>query len=289
MLCCLLQLPSFNDLSLVSLLGAVMSLAYCIIAVVMSAISHGSAQAIVYDPAAVPRAPIERVMGIFNALTTILFAYGGHNVALEMQATIPMGGRHPMSTVPAMMKGVNITFLLTGLCYFGVSIVGFWAFGTSVPENVLLAASATGAKQHVVAAANLMVVIHVAAAWQVYTQPVFSLIDNRLNKNRGGEEAPTVLRFGLRLAYVALITLVAILIPFFGALMGFFGAVAITPTTFLLPPLLWLLYKRPAKWGPEWAINWILVIVTGILGVLGAIGSVYSIVEAWSSFCNFAT
>jgi hypothetical protein len=52
-------------------------------------------------------------MGIFNALTTILFAYGGHNVALEIQATIPVSGQQP-STVPAMMRGVNVTFIVTG-------------------------------------------------------------------------------------------------------------------------------------------------------------------------------
>jgi hypothetical protein len=32
----LLQLPTFNELSMVSLLGAVMSVAYCVIAVVSS-------------------------------------------------------------------------------------------------------------------------------------------------------------------------------------------------------------------------------------------------------------
>jgi hypothetical protein len=54
---------------------------------------------------------------------------------------------------------------VTGLCYFGVSIVGFHAFGTAVPDNVLLA-FAHGSHFWVVSAANLMVVVHVAAAYQ---------------------------------------------------------------------------------------------------------------------------
>lgn len=37
-----------------------------------------------------------------------------------------------------MMEGVNVTFVITGLAYFAVSIMGFWAFGTSVADNVLL-------------------------------------------------------------------------------------------------------------------------------------------------------
>lgn len=44
-------------------------------------------------------------MGVFNAIGTIFFAYGGHNVALEIQATIPVGGKNGNSSVPAMMKG----------------------------------------------------------------------------------------------------------------------------------------------------------------------------------------
>lgn len=58
-------------------------------------------------------------------------------MALEIQATLPVNERFP-STVPRMMRGVNITFVVTGLAYFAVSIVGFYAFGTSVADNVLL-------------------------------------------------------------------------------------------------------------------------------------------------------
>jgi uncharacterized protein YaiE (UPF0345 family) len=54
---------------------------------------------------------------------------------------------------------------VTGLCYVGVSIVGFHAFGTAAPDNVLLA-FAHGSHFWVVSAANLMVVVHMAAAYQ---------------------------------------------------------------------------------------------------------------------------
>lgn len=65
-------------------------------------------------------------------------------------------------------------------------------------------------------------------------------------------------------------------------------AAAITPTTFLLPPLLWVLYKQPPKWGAEWAVNWSLVWITGVIGVLGSAGALYSIVAAWGTFKIFA-
>jgi hypothetical protein len=120
---CLLQLPSFNDLRFVSLLGALMSAAYCCIAIVMSGTVHPGPD-VNYNPAAVPRSPVERIMGVFNAMTTVFFAYGGHNVALEIQATIPSDAKTlnmHMSTVPAMMRGVNVTFLITGARHVGSS------------------------------------------------------------------------------------------------------------------------------------------------------------------------
>jgi hypothetical protein len=85
-------------------------------------------------------------------------------------------------------------------------------------------------------------------------------------------------RLGLRTAYVSLLTLVAILVPFFGDLMALIGAIAITPTTYLLPPLLWLLLKKPTRWGAEWLINVGLVLVTGTIGLMGTISSVYLLV-----------
>jgi hypothetical protein len=67
-----------------------------------------------YNPAAVERSSIDNVMGIFNAMTTIFFAYGGHNVALEIQATIGITEKNP-TTVRPMMRGVNWTFFITGV------------------------------------------------------------------------------------------------------------------------------------------------------------------------------
>lgn len=79
------MMPSLHEARLCSLLGALMSVAYCTIAVVMSATVNPASHNVSYDPATVERSTTARVMGIFNAMTTVFFAYGGHNVALELQ------------------------------------------------------------------------------------------------------------------------------------------------------------------------------------------------------------
>eukprot|EP00882_Tetradesmus_deserticola_P000139 GHRQ01000155.1.p1 GENE.GHRQ01000155.1~~GHRQ01000155.1.p1 ORF type:complete len:391 (+),score=123.08 GHRQ01000155.1:506-1678(+) len=279
-------LPSFNELSIVSLLGAIMSVAYCIIAVAMSARVHPDKATMNYAPELVERTPIERTMGIFNAITTVLFAYGGHNVALEIQATLPINAQH-QSSVPRMEKGVHITFVVTAAAYFLVAILGFYAFGTSVADNVLLT-FAHGPTSWVVAMADMFVVVHVAAGYQVYINPVFTMCEASLRKRTQTGTVHPVAQTLLRMALVVGVTVVGLLIPFFGSLMGLFGAIAITPTTFLLPPLLWILYKQPHKWGTEWMVNWFLVIITGIMGVLGTIGALYGIIKASATYRIFA-
>jgi Transmembrane amino acid transporter protein len=63
----------------------------------------------------------------------MLFAYGGHNIALEIQATLPS----PPSTVGRMMRGVWAAFILTPICYYTVAISGYWAYGRTVVRPLL--------------------------------------------------------------------------------------------------------------------------------------------------------
>ena len=224
---------------------------------------------------------MEHTFGVFNAITTMLFAYGGHNIALEVQATLPS----PPSTVGPMMRGVNAAFILTGVCYLLVTVTGFNAFGVGVPDNVL--AGFGSSYRSAVATANFMVVLHVAAAYQVFTQPVFENMESYLAVKLG--KRPNILcRVSVRTLYVAVLTFVAIVVPFFGSLMGLVGAVGITPTTFLLPCLLWVLHKKPSAWSMSWVLNWGLVGITACVGLLGTIGALYSLVKQASSFSLLA-
>ena len=91
-------------------------------------------------------------------------------------------------------------------------------------------------------------------------------------------------RCSVRAAYVVAVTIIGIVVPFFGALMGIIGAASITPTTFLLPPLLWVLLTKPPRWSRSWMVNWSLVWFTGALGVVGIVGAVYELVRGWKSF-----
>jgi len=83
-------------------------------------------------------------------------------VVLEIQATIPSTPTKP-SRAP-MWKGTVAAYLVTAACYFPVALVGYWAFGRDVGDNVLVALQRP---PWLVAAANMMVVIHVVGSYQV--------------------------------------------------------------------------------------------------------------------------
>jgi amino acid permease len=117
------------------------------------------------------------VFGAFNALGTVAFAYAGHNVVLEIQATIPSTKERP-SKVP-MWKGVVVAYIVVAICYFPVAIIGYWAYGNDVGENIITYVARPG---WLVAVANLMVVVHVIGSYQIYAMPVFDMLESVLVK-----------------------------------------------------------------------------------------------------------
>lgn len=81
-----MQTPNFHKLSAISLLAAVMSIGYSTIAIGVSA-HAGKQPGTEYN---LDGYTLDKgLFGIFNSLGTIAFAYGGHNVVMEIQATIP--------------------------------------------------------------------------------------------------------------------------------------------------------------------------------------------------------
>lgn len=99
---------------------------------------------------------------VFNALGQISFAFAGHAVVLEIQATIP-STPDKLSRIP-MWKGALGAYFINAICYFPVALVGYWAFGQDVDDNVLMALKRP---EWLIASANLMVVIHVIGSYQV--------------------------------------------------------------------------------------------------------------------------
>jgi amino acid permease len=118
--------------------------------------------------------PPGKVFGFFGALGDVAFAYAGHNVVLEIQATIPSTPERP-SKKP-MLKGAVVAYAIVAACYFPVSLVGYWAFGNQVDDNVLISLRKP---KWLIALANMMVVVHVVGSYQVCIHFIYRLIEKR--------------------------------------------------------------------------------------------------------------
>nr|BAJ93280.1 predicted protein [Hordeum vulgare subsp. vulgare] len=263
------QLPNFNSISGVSLAAAVMSLSYSTIAWGAS-VDKGKMVNVDYNLRATTMPG--KVFGFFGALGEVAFAYAGHNVVLEIQATIPSTPEKP-SKKP-MWKGVVVAYIVVALCYFPVALIGYWAFGNSVDDNILITLNKP---KWLIAMANMMVVIHVIGSYQIYAMPVFDMIETVLVKKLRFPPGLT-LRLIARSLYVAFTMFVAITFPFFGGLLGFFGGFAFAPTTYFLPCIMWLAIYKPKRFSLSWCTNWVCIVLGVCLMILSPIGGLRQII-----------
>ncbi|XP_074310590.1 lysine histidine transporter 1-like [Silene latifolia] len=263
------HLPNFNSIAGVSLAAAVMSLSYSTIAWATS-LHKGVQPDVSY--ALKGHNGATKTLDFFNALGTVAFAYAGHNVVLEIQATIPSTPEKP-SKGP-MWKGVVVAYIVVALCYFPVSLIGYWVFGNNVEDDILISLNKPA---WLIAMANLFVVIHVIGSYQIYAMPVFDMMETVLVKKL--KFRPTwILRFISRNIYVAFTMFIGITFPFFGGLLGFFGGFAFAPTTYFLPCIMWLSIYKPKRFGLSWTANWICIILGVLIMVLSPIGALRQII-----------
>ncbi|RYQ83027.1 hypothetical protein Ahy_B10g101640 [Arachis hypogaea] len=115
------------------------------------------------------------VFNFFSALGDVAFAYAGHNVVLEIQATMPSTADKP-SKIP-MWRGCVLAYIGVALCYFPVAFIGYYMFGNSVDDNILITLQRPA---WLIGIANLFVVIHVVGGYQVFAMPVFDMIETFL-------------------------------------------------------------------------------------------------------------
>ncbi|GLJ36643.1 hypothetical protein SUGI_0737200 [Cryptomeria japonica] len=271
----LAQLPNFNSVAGISLAAAVMSLSYSTIAWGASA-HQGQIPDVDYGIKSTSTA--DAVFNVFNALGDVAFAYAGHNVVLEIQATIPSKPDKP-SKVP-MWRGVMVAYIVVAICYFPVALIGYWAYGNSVEDNILLT---IGKPTWLIAAANMMVVIHVIGSYQIYAMPVFDMMETVLVTKLGF--TPGIwLRLIVRSSYVAATCFVAISLPFFGGLLGFFGGFAFAPTTYFLPCIMWLAIYKPKRFSLSWIANWICITLGVLLMTVSSIGGLRTIIKKASTY-----
>uniref|UniRef100_A0A5B7BQV5 Amino acid transporter transmembrane domain-containing protein n=1 Tax=Davidia involucrata TaxID=16924 RepID=A0A5B7BQV5_DAVIN len=272
------QLPNLNSIAGVSLIGAITAVGYCTLLWAVS-VAEGRLENVSYDPIRA-KSQMVRVFDVLNALGIIAFAFRGHNLILEIQATMPSSEKHP-SRVP-MWRGVKFSYALIAMCLFPIAIGGYWAYGQQIPPNggmlpALYQFHGEDGSKFLLGLISLFVIINAVCSFQIYGMPMFDDMESKYT-TRMKKPCTWWLRAIMRAMFGYGCFFVAVAIPFLGSLAGLIGGIAL-PVTFAYPCFMWLKIKKPKVYSPIWWLNWGLGLLgMGLSGILIAAG-VYIVID----------
>ncbi|XVE56249.1 hypothetical protein DITRI_Ditri03aG0223200 [Diplodiscus trichospermus] len=272
------QLPNLNSIAGVSLVGAVTAIGYCTMMWMIS-VTEGRLDGVSYDPIK-EEDNMAMIFSVLNALGIIAFAFRGHNLTLEIQATMPSTENKP-SKIP-MWRGVKAAYLIIAMCLFPLAIGGYWAYGHKIPANggmltAIYQYHGRDTSQAVLALTSLFVIINAVSSIQIYGMPMFDDMESKYTKWKN-KPCPWWLRSGFRAMFGYGCFFVAVAIPFLGSLAGLIGGIAV-PVTFAYPCFMWLKIKKPKKYRLMWWLNWGLGLSGTVLSVVLIAAGVYVVID----------
>lgn len=333
------QVPNMDKSLWVSIIGAIMSVAYSFITIGLSVAkvadghAHGTVQGMPGDLIypSVGNTTLGKVMGVFNAFGTIVFAFSFSMILIEIQDTLHPGmprNKYSMAALEGldeqqaeelkakaraaaaqeaeegeggeaalvlddrdrfeivmMRRAVTIALYIITAFFMTIAVLGGLAYGYDSCGNIL---SCFESPAWLIIAANTMVLIHVLAAYQVYSQPVFYLVESWIHEHPRIPltcHNPFPARIAFRALYAVVACFISVLLPFFWDMVGLVGALGFWPTTVIFPVWMWRrVYKHDRKTALFYeGIN----LVSFLLTICATIGAVYSIVISASNYVIF--
>lgn len=212
--------------------------------------------------------------------------------------------KSPPSEAKTMKKATLLSVAVTTAFYVLCGCMGYAAFGDMAPGNLL-----TGFGFYnpywLLDIANAAIVIHLVGAYQVYCQPLFAFIEKFAVKRWPKSEFITneimvpvpgfrpyklnLFRLVWRSAFVAVTTLISMLLPFFNGVVGILGAFGFWPLTVYFPVEMYIAQKRIPKWSFRWVCLQTLSLACLIISLAAAAGSMAGVVLDLKKYKPFKT
>ncbi|KAF9621679.1 hypothetical protein IFM89_025974 [Coptis chinensis] len=213
----------------------------------------------------------------FTAIGIIVFAFRGHNLVLEIQATLPSSEKYP-SRAP-MWKGVNFAYPIIVMCLFPLALAGYWAYGNKIPATGMLIAlhsiHKNDTSRFLLGLTSLLVVIHSLTAFQIYSIPILDNLEFAYTSKKN-KPCPMLIHAGFRVFFGCLTCFIAVAIPFIKVLAAIIGSVALL-LTFAYPCFIWIAIKKPKRFSAMWCINMVLGSLGVVLSILVFAGCIKSV------------
>lgn len=298
------QIPNFHKLSLLSVVAAVMSFAYSSIGVglalarVISGQGGRTSLTGVEIGAGVTAA--EKIWRMFQAFGDIAFAYTYSQILVEIQDTLK-------STPPenqVMKKASTVAVSTTTAFYMMCGCFGYAAFGNDAPGN-LLTGFGFFEPFWLVDVANACIVLHLVGAYQVFAQPIYSVVESwaatkwptsvlvtgeytiSIDKRQRLMFSLNSFRLIWRSSFVILATFAALLMPFFNDVLALLGAIGYWPLTVYFPIQMYIARNRIGRWTRRWLGLQLINSVCLLVAVAAACGSIQGLGKALETYEPF--
>ncbi|KAJ6835619.1 amino acid permease 1-like [Iris pallida] len=298
------QLPDFHQLWWLSIVAAVMSFAYSLIAIGlgMAKVISGSTgtTSLTGTQIGVDVTSAQKVWNTFQALGDIAFAYSYSMILIEIQDTLKSRPAENKVMKKASFIGVSTT---TGF-YLVCGCLGYAAFGNKAPGNIL-----TGFGFYepfwLIDFANMCIIVHLLGAYQVFSQPIFAAVEDlfiarypnqqlftqehKVVDSKNFKFSVNIFRLGWRSAFVAVSTVLAILLPFFNDILGFLGSVGFWPLTVYFPVEMYIAQKSIRRGTRKWLLLQTLSFLCFLVSLVAAIGSIEGVMDSLKHYTPFKT
>jgi hypothetical protein len=197
-----------------------------------------------------------------------------------------------------MKKATTVRVLTTTFFYMMCACMGYAAFGDDSPDNLL-----TGFGFYepfwLVDVVNVAVVVHLVGAYQVFVQPIFAFVEKWASATwqdsafitkelKVGPFVLSMFRLAWRTAFVCLTTLVAMLLPLFGNVVGLLGAISFWPLVVYFPIEMYIVQRKVPQWSTKWICLQTLNAVSLVVSVVAAAGSIADIIDALKVYHPFS-
>ncbi|CAK8573804.1 unnamed protein product [Lathyrus sativus] len=297
------QIPDFHELSWLSIVAAVMSFGYASIGIGLSIAKiaeggHRLETSLTGLVVGVDITSSKKIWNTFQALGNIAFAYAFSMVIIEIEDTLKSNPPENKTMKKASLIGISITTFFYALC----GILGYAAFGNKAPGNFL-----TGFGFYepfwLVDIGNLFIIIHLVGAFQVFAQPIYSLVESWGSK-RWPESTLMTKEYNVRIPmvgiwrmnmfrliwrtmYVIIVTLLAIVFPFFNSVVGLLGAMSFFPLTVYFPTEMYLKRAKVPQYSSLWIGMKLLSLFCLIITLIAAVASVQGIISELAIYKPF--
>ncbi|CAL9037744.1 unnamed protein product [Musa banksii] len=231
-----------------------------------------------------------KIWDSFQAFGNVAFAYTFSMLLIEIQDTL----KSPPSENGTMKKASIYGIGLTTLFYISLGCLGYATFGNDTPGNIL-----TGFRKPIwlVDIANLAVLVHLFGAYQLFAQPIFAFYEQwsakkwlnagffqrvytlNLPFSKSRSIKFTLCKLILRTLFVLITTVVAMMLPFFNAVVGLLGALGFWPLTVYYPMSMYMSQAKIKRRQFKWVMLQVLSLVCLFVSLVAVIGSVADIIE----------